>query len=103
MEELGSVLWSEEEFDSHFGELLSEDDEDDEDSIDYIAQHRITAEDKHDFDELEKQIEEAGNMMADASEEERNRLRKVIRGLYGDMEDLVNKYRNEEQSEEDEA
>ena len=106
MEELGSILWSEEEFYSHFGELLSEEDEDDEDdeySIDYIAQHRMTAEDKHDFDELEKQIEEAGNMMADASEEERNRLRKVIRGLYGDMEDLVNKYRNEEQSEEDEA
>ena len=106
MEELGSILWSEEEFYSHFGELLSEEDEDDEDdeySIDYIAQHRMTAEDKHDFDELEKQIEEAGNMMADASEEERNRLRKVIRGLYGDMEDLVNKYRNEKQSKEDEA
>ena len=106
MEELGSILWSEEEFDNLFGDLFSEDDEydeDDEDSIDYIAQHRMTAEDKQVFDELERQIDEVGDMMADASPEEETRLRRKIRELYGEMEDLVNKYRNEEQSEEDEA
>ena len=82
MEELGSILWSEEEFDNLFGDLFSEDDEydeDDEDSIDYIAQHRMTAEDKHDFDELEKQIEEAGNMV--------NQINKQFkRGLITDRE-----------------
>ena len=106
MEELGSILWSEEEFDNLFGDLFSEDDdydEDDEDSIDYIAQHRMTAEDKQVYDELEEQIEEVQKKFLKSRGEEQNRLRKVVRELYAKLEDLVDKYRNEEQSEEDEA
>ena len=103
MEELGSILWSEEEFDNLFGDLFSEDDEydeDDEDSIDYIAQHRMTAEDKQVYDELEEQIEEVQKKFLKSRGEEQNRLRKVVRELYAKLEDLVDKYRNEEQSEE---
>ena len=83
MEELGSILW--------------------EDSIDYIAQHRMTAEDKQVYDELEEQIEEVQKKFLKSRGEEQNRLRKVVRELYAKLEDLVDKYRNEEQSEEDEA
>ena len=106
MEELGSILWSEEEFDNLFGDLFSEDDEydeDDEDSIDYIAQHRMTAEDKQVYDELLDQIEDVQKKFLKSRGEEQNRLRKVVRELYAKLEDLVDKYRNEEQSEEDEA
>jgi len=52
---------------------------------------------------LEEQIEEVEKKFINSSGEEQNRLRKVVRELYAKLEDLVDKYRNEEQSEEGEA
>ena len=75
MEELECVLWP------------------DEDSMDYIVQHRLTAEEKREYDELQRQADELEKMMGKASPDEENHLRQEFREAYGKMEDLINKYK----------
>ena len=76
----------------------------DEDSDDYIIHHRFTAEEKAEYDALLVRGKELDNMFFDASPEDQDRLRLEIREIYGKAEDLVNKYKNDdESSEEDEA
>ena len=75
MEELECVLWP------------------DEDSMDYIVQHRLTAEEKREYDELQRQADELEKMMGKASPDEENHLRQEFQEAYGKMEDLINKYK----------
>ena len=75
MEELECVLWP------------------DEDSMDYIVQHRLTAEEKREYDELQRQADELEKMMGKASPDEENHLRQEFREAYGKIEDLINKYK----------
>ena len=75
MEELECVLWP------------------DEDSMDYIVQNCLTAEEKREYDELQRQADELEKMMGKASPDEENHLRQEFREAYGKMEDLINKYK----------
>ena len=76
----------------------------DEDSDDYIIHHRFTAEEKAEYDALLERGKELDNMFFDASPEDQNTLRLEIRDVYGKAEDLVNKYKKDDDSfEEDEA
>ncbi len=77
MEELECVLWP------------------DEDSMDFIVQNCLTAEEKREYDELQKQADELEKKLDKASPAESERLRQEFRGAYGKMKDLINKYRNE--------
>ena len=77
MEELECVLWP------------------DEDSMDYIVQNCLTAEEKQEYDKLQKQADELEKMLDKASPDEENHLRQEFREAYGKIEDLINKYRNE--------
>ena len=103
MEELGWTLWPEEEDDGLFGEYLSEDEEEDEDSINYIVKYRLTEEEKREYAELEKQVDELEAKRVGASEEEQNRLRHKIMELFAKMEDITDRYQKDVDSEEDEA
>ena len=75
----------------------------DEDSDDYILYHRLTEEERHEYFELQKQADELEGKMVGASFEEQDRLREGFREKYAKMEDLIEKYRTDEDSEEDEA
>lgn len=75
MEELECVLWP------------------DEDSMDYIVQNSLTAEEKREYDELQRQADELEKMMGKASPDEENHLRQEFQEAYGKMEDLINKYK----------
>jgi type I restriction enzyme M protein len=75
MEELECVLWP------------------DEDSMDYIVQNCLTAEEKREYDELQRQADELEKMMGKASPDEENHLRQEFREAYGKIEDLINKYK----------
>ena len=77
MEELESILWP------------------DEDSMDYIAQNRLTAEEKQEYDKLQKRADELQKQFDDASAVEQDRLRPEIREVYGKIEDLIDKYKTE--------
>ena len=77
MEELECVLWP------------------DEDSMDYIVHNCLTAEEKQEYDKLQKRADELEKMLDKASPDEENHLRQEFREMYGKMEDLINKYRNE--------
>lgn len=102
MEELGWTLWPEDEDDGLFGEYLSEDE--DEDSINYIVKYRLTEEEKREYAELEKQVDELEAKRVGASEEEQNRLRHKIMELFAKMEDITNRYQTDVVDyEEDEA
>ena len=101
-EKLGETLWPEDDDDSLFGEYLSEEEED-EDSIDYIVKYRLTEEEKREYDNLEKQVIELENKRVGASEEEQNRLRPAIMELYAKMEDITDRYQKDVDSEEDKA
>ena len=104
MEELGWTLWPEDEDDGLFGEYLSEDEEEDEDSINYIVKYRLTEEEKREYAELEKQVDELEAKRVGASEEEQNRLRHKIMELFAKMEDITNRYQTDVVDyEEDEA
>ena len=101
-EKLGETLWPEDEDDGLFGEYLSEEEED-EDSIDYIVKYRLTEEERREYDNLEKQVIELENKRVGASEEEQNRLRPAIMELFAKMEDITDRYQKDVYSEEDEA
>lgn len=103
MEELGWTLWPEDEDDGLFGEYLSEDEEEDEDSINYIVKYRLTEEEKREYAELEKQVDELEAKRVGASEEAQNRLRHKIMELFAKMEDITDRYQKDVDSEEDEA
>ena len=103
MEKLGWTLWPEDEDDGLFGEYLSEDEEEDEDSINYIVNYRLTEEEKREYAELEKQVDELEAKRVGASEEEQNRLRHKIMELFAKMEDITDRYQKDVDSEEDEA
>lgn len=103
MEKLGWTLWPEDEDDGLFGEYLSEDEEEDEDSINYIVKYRLTEEEKREYAELEKQVDELEAKGVGASEEEQNRLRHKIMELFAKMEDITDRYQKNVDSEEDEA
>jgi len=75
----------------------------DEDSDDYILYHRLTEEERHEYFELQKQADELEGKMVGASFEEQDRLREGFGEKYAKMEDLIEKYRTDEDSEEDEA
>jgi type I restriction enzyme M protein len=76
----------------------------DEDSDDYIIHHRFTEEEKAEYHALLEQVDELQEKFFEASPEDQDRLRLEIRELYGKAEDLVNKYKkDDESSEEDEA
>ena len=75
MEELECVLWP------------------DEDSMDYIVHNCLTAEEKREYDKLQKQADELEKMMGKASPDEENHLRQEFQEAYGKMEDLINKYK----------
>lgn len=75
MEELECVLWP------------------DEDSLDYIVHNRLTAEEKQEYDKLQKRADELEKMLDKASPDEENHLRQEFWEAYGKMEDLINKYR----------
>ena len=75
MEELECVLWP------------------DEDSMDYIVHNRLTAEEKREYDKLQKQADELEKMLDKASPDEENHLRQEFWEAYGKMEDLINKYK----------
>ena len=75
----------------------------DEDSDDYILYHRLTEEERHEYFELQKQADELEAKMVGASFEEQDRLREGFGEKYAKMEDLIEKYRTDEDSEEDEA
>ena len=75
----------------------------DEDSDDYILYHRLTEEERHEYFELLKQAKELEGKMVGASFEEQDRLREGFGEKYAKMEDLIEKYRTDEDSEEDEA
>ena len=77
MEELDCVLWP------------------DEDSMDYIVHNRLTAEEKQEYDKLQKQADELEKMLDKASPDEENHLRQEFWETYGKIEDLIDKYRNE--------
>ena len=74
-----------------------------EDSDDYILYHRLTEEERHEYFELQKQADELEGKMVGASFEEQDRLREGFGEKYAKMEDLIEKYRTDEDSEEDEA
>ena len=67
----------------------------DEDSDDYIIYHRLTEAERLEYDDLEKQAGELEEMIGKASAEDGNRIRQEMREVYGKMEDLINKYKNE--------
>jgi len=75
----------------------------DEDSDDYILYHRLTEEERHEYFELQKQADELEGKMVGASFAEQDRLREGFGEKYAKMEDLIEKYRTDEDSEEDEA
>ena len=75
----------------------------DEDSDDYILYHRLTEEERHEYFELLKQAKELEGKMVGASFAEQDRLREGFGEKYAKMEDLIEKYRTDEDSEEDEA
>ena len=75
----------------------------DEDSDDYILYHRLTEEERHEYFELQKQADELEAKMVGASFAEQDRLREGFGEKYAKMEDLIEKYRTDEDSEEDEA
>ena len=52
---------------------------------------------------VSKNDEELEDMFFEASSEDRKRLRQEGLELYGKMEDIINKYKEDEESEEDEA
>lgn len=96
METLQEEFWKD-DIDDVFGFV-------DEDSDDYIIHHRFTAEEKAEYDALLERGKELDNMFFDASPEDQNTLRLEIRDVYGKAEDLVNKYKKDDDSfEEDEA
>ena len=96
METLQEEFWKD-DIDDVFGFV-------DEDSDDYIIHHRFTAEEKAEYDALLERGKELDNMFFDASPEDQKRLRLEIREIYGKAEDLVNKYKkDDESSEEDEV
>jgi type I restriction enzyme M protein len=76
----------------------------DEDSDDYIIHHCLTEEEKAEYDALLEQVDELQEKFFEANPEDQDRLRLEIRELYGKAEDLVNQYKkDDESSEEDEA
>ena len=76
----------------------------DEDSDDYIIHHRFTEEEKAEYNALLDRADELDDKVFDASPEEQKRIRRESFKLYAKAEDLVNKYKKDgESSEEDEA
>ena len=76
----------------------------DEDSDDFIIHHRLTKEERHEYDELMKKADELEEMLGKANSEEQERIRKDIREVFANIETLINKYKkNDEDSEEEEA
>ena len=76
----------------------------DENSDDFIIHHRLTEEEKQEYNNLQKQANELKGKMAGASEEEQDRFKKGFREKYAKMEDIINKYKNDVVDyEEDEA
>jgi type I restriction enzyme M protein len=75
----------------------------DENSDDYIVNHRLTKEERREYDELVKQADELREMKKSASSDERDSLKRKVSKLYERMEDLIDKYKDdEEEYEEDE-
>jgi type I restriction enzyme M protein len=105
MFQIQADLWEDDD-DDLFGlpdEYDDEDDDEDEDSIEYIVKHRLTEEERREYDELYKQATELEDKMVGASEEEQNRLRKGFREKYAKMEEITDRYQKDVNSEEDEA
>ena len=76
----------------------------DEDSDDYIIHHRFTEEEKAEYNALLDRADELEDKYLEAGPEEKKRIRREILEQYGKAEDLVNKYKkDDESSEEDEA
>ena len=76
----------------------------DEDSDDYIIHHRFTEEEKAEYNALLDRADELEDKYLEAGPEEKERIRREILEQYGKAEDLVNKYKkDDESSEEDEA
>jgi type I restriction enzyme M protein len=76
----------------------------DEDSDDYIIHHCLSEEESAEYHALLEQVDELQEKFFEANPEDQNRLRLEIRELYGKAEDLVNQYKkDDDSSEEDEA
>jgi type I restriction enzyme M protein len=105
MFQIQADLWEDDD-DDLFGlpdEYDEEEDDEDEDSIEYIVKHRLTEEERREYDELYKQATELEDKMVGASEEEQNRLRPEIMNLFAKMEEITDRYQKDVNSEEDEA
>ena len=76
----------------------------DENSYDYILYHRLTKEERLEYEELQKQAEELEDKLYKTSGEEQKRLRIEFREKYAKMDDLIVKYENKgRHAKEDEA
>jgi type I restriction enzyme M protein len=75
MEELECVLWP------------------DEDSMDYIVHNRLTAEEKQEYDKLQKRADELEKMIGKTGPKDGDPLLQEFREMYGKIEDLINKYK----------
>ena len=76
----------------------------DEDSDDYIIHHRFTEEEKAEYDMLSEKSDKVYRMQFGASPEDEKRIKHEVREVFGRMEDIINKYKKDDKSsEEDEA
>ena len=75
----------------------------DENSDDYIIHHCLTDEDKLKYAELVKQADNFNVLISKASKEDKKTLRLESLEVYGKIEDIINKYKKNDESEEDEA
>ena len=69
----------------------------DENSDDYIVNYRLTKEERREYDELAEQAGKLEEMIDAASSAERDSLKKKMRSFYERMEDLINKYKNDDE------
>jgi len=76
----------------------------DEDSDDYIIHHCLTDEEKAEYDMLSEKSDKVYRMQFGASPEDEKRIKHEVREVFGRMEDIINKYKKDDKSsEEDEA
>ena len=69
----------------------------DENSDDYIVNYRLTKEERREYDELAEQAGKLEEMIDAASSAERDSLKKKMRSFYERMEDLINKYKEDDE------
>ena len=69
----------------------------DENSDDYIVNYRLTKEERREYDELAEQGRKLEEMIDAASSGERDSLKKKMRSFYERMEDLINKYKDDDE------